>query len=70
MAVAIGNGVTLEPGRPAPLFDTGMQPHWGEARNHYDVSRDGKRFLFMTPADDDRASPFTVVVNWRAALGR
>lgn len=68
MAVAIQNGVTLEPGPPTSLFDTGMQPHWGEARNHYDVSRDGTRFLFMTPVDDDRASPLTVVVNWSAAL--
>jgi len=32
------------------------------------VSRDGKRFLFMTPVDDDRSSPFTVVVNWIAPL--
>ena len=53
---------------PAPLFDTGMTPYWGEARNHYDVSRDGKRFLFMAPVADDRSSPYTVVVNWAAAL--
>jgi Tol biopolymer transport system component len=68
MSVAINIGGTIDPGAPVPLFDTGMQPHWGEARNHYDISRDGKRFLFMTPVDDDRSSPFTVVVNWRTAL--
>jgi hypothetical protein len=45
-----------------------MSPHWGEARNHYDISRDGRRFLFMVPVADDRLAPFTVVVNWVAEL--
>jgi hypothetical protein len=47
-----------------------MQHHWAVARNHYDVSRDGQRLLFMSPVDDDRATPFTVVVNWTAQLQR
>jgi len=68
MAVATKSGVSFEHGVPAPMFDTGMTPYWGEARNHYDVSRDGKRFLFMAPVTDDRSSPYTVVVNWAAAL--
>jgi hypothetical protein len=38
--------------------------------DHYDVSRDGKRFLFMTPVDDDRSAPFTVVVNWPHIMSR
>ena len=50
-----------------PLFDVGMQPHWGAARNHYDVSRDRRRFLLMTPVADDRSSPFTIVLNWSGA---
>ena len=70
MAVAVKGDTTFEAGVARPLFDTGMTPHWGEARNHYDVSRDGKRFLFMTPVDDDRSSPFTVVVNWKHAMSR
>ncbi len=36
----------------------------GAARNVYDVSRDGQRFLFMTPVADDRLSPFTILLNW------
>lgn len=68
MAVALKGGARFESGVARPLFDTGMTPHWGTARNHYDVSRDGKRFLFMTPVDDDRSSPFTVVVNWKHAM--
>jgi hypothetical protein len=35
------------------------------ARNLYDVSPDGQRFLFMTPVADDRLSPFTILLNWR-----
>jgi eukaryotic-like serine/threonine-protein kinase len=68
MAVATRSGVSFEHGAPAPLFDTGMTPYWAEARNHYDVSRDSKRFLFVTPVADDRSSPYTAVVNWTAAL--
>jgi len=70
MAVAIKAGAAFEPGATTQVFDTGIQPHWGEARNHYDVSRDGKRFLFMTPVDDERSSPFTVVVNWTHIMSR
>ena len=68
MAVALKIGRTVERGAVTPLFDSGMQPHWAEARNHYDVSRDGRRLLFMSPVDDDRSSPFTVIVNWAAGL--
>ena len=68
MAVAIRTGDTFERGAVTPMFDTGVQPHWAAARNHYDVSRDGRRLLFMAPVDDSRSSPFTVVVNWARAL--
>jgi Tol biopolymer transport system component len=68
MAVPVKIGMTFEHGQAAPLFDTGMTPRWGEARNHYDVSRDGLRFLAMVPVADDRSAPFTIVVNWTAGL--
>lgn len=64
MAVSVKATVTFGAAGPVPLFDTGMRPHWGEGRNHYDVSRDGQRFLLMTPVADDRLSPFTIVLNW------
>jgi eukaryotic-like serine/threonine-protein kinase len=67
IGVAVKGGATFEHGDPTPLFDTGMQPHWGEARNHYEVSRDGQRFLVMTPVADDRLSPFTILLNWSPA---
>ena len=66
MSVPITKGRTLSVGHPVPLFDTGMPPQWYEARNLYDVSRDG-RFLFMEPVEDDRSLPLTVLVN---RLGR
>jgi hypothetical protein len=34
------------------------------ARNVFDVSRDG-RLLVMAPLEDDRDALFTVVLNWR-----
>ena len=68
MAVPTKSGAAFEHGSPVPLFDTGMTPFWGEARNHYDVSRDGKRFLLMTPVADERSAPFTIVVNWISGL--
>ncbi|MGQ0732131.1 MAG: hypothetical protein ACT4QD_00595 [Acidobacteriota bacterium] len=61
MSVEVTLGARFAHGPAVPLFDTGMPPHWYEARNLYDVSRDG-RFLFMKPVEDDR-SPWTVVVN-------
>jgi len=38
--------------------------------NHiqWDVTRDGKRFLFLIPAPETVPVPFTVVLNWQAAL--
>ncbi len=69
MAVPVKTAGGFTSGPAVSLFETGMPPHWYEARNLYDVSRDG-RFLFMTPVEDDRSSPFTVVVNWAAGLRR
>lgn len=65
MAVSVRLGVMFEHGPAVALFDAGVQPFWYEARNLYDVSRDG-RFLFMAPIEDDRSSPFTVIVHWNA----
>ena len=69
MAVPITAAATFEAEPAVPLFDTGLPPNWYEARNLYDVSRDGS-FLFMTPIEDDRSLPFTIVLNWTAGLQR
>ena len=70
VAVDVKPGTVLEAGTSTPLFDTGLRADWGTCRNHYDVSRDGARFLFTTPVHDDRVTPLTLVVNWRAVLHR
>jgi hypothetical protein len=41
---------------PAPMTAVGWAP------------ADDERFLFVTTADGGRAAPFTVVLNWAAAL--
>ena len=69
MAVPVTAGATFEHGPALALFETRVPPHWYDARNLYDVSRDG-RFLFMSPVEDDRSLPFTVVLNWRAGVSR
>ena len=69
MAVAVKTDATFEHGTPAPVFDTGLPPHWYAARNLYDVTRDG-RFLFMQPVEDDRSSPLTVIINWLPSAPR
>jgi hypothetical protein len=34
----------------------------------WDLSPDGKRFLFAAPPGGTRTIPFTVVLNWQAGL--
>jgi hypothetical protein len=34
----------------------------------WDLSPDGKRFLFAAPPGSGRTIPFTVVLNWAAGL--
>jgi serine/threonine-protein kinase len=66
MVVPVEAGSTFRAGRPVSLvqgeFDTGNESRM------YDVTPDGRRFLFVKPigsADDDVRSPaITVVLNW------
>ena len=69
MSVPVKTGETFEHGSAVPLFDTGMDPYWGQSRNHYDVTRDG-RFLMMVPVVDHRTSPFNITLNWTNGLAR
>jgi hypothetical protein len=43
-----------------------------DAPRLYDVTRDGRRFLFIKPLEkkEDPITRFELVVNWPAALGR
>jgi dipeptidyl aminopeptidase/acylaminoacyl peptidase len=69
-AVAVEGGEAFRPGAVTPLFDSGHQPRWAVARNHYDVSGDGQRFAMMMPLEGGPTPAITLVVNWAAALPR
>jgi len=64
MSVSIGGGPAFHPAQPAPLFQ--LPTGFGSG----DVTRDGQRFLFTIPAERSTQSPFTVVLNWTASLGK
>jgi Tol biopolymer transport system component len=67
MAAAVGaTGTRFDVGAVTPLFVVRLP---GTPGVFYQVSPDGKRFLFnMAPMVDTTATPITVVVNWTAGL--
>jgi Tol biopolymer transport system component/tRNA A-37 threonylcarbamoyl transferase component Bud32 len=58
---------SFQAGIPKPLFQAQLVPlsYW---RNIYVPSPDGQRFLMLVPANETKAPPITVVVNWPALL--
>ena len=69
MAVDVnGAGETFQAGVPKELFEAPFVKDI--RRNRYDVTRDGKRFLVITPADEKQEQKITVIVNWPALLKR
>jgi Tol biopolymer transport system component len=64
MAVEIDTGKGFQAETPRRLFAVpGAQP-----TSTWDIAPDGKRFLFVTKANESRPAPFTVVLNWAAGL--
>ena len=61
MAVTVNPGPSFEPAQP--LFSTVASPL------DWDVSRDGKRFLVLEPAES-QARPLVVTMNWTRLLKR
>jgi Tol biopolymer transport system component len=67
MAVEVRAAPVFEAGVPRALFQAPLMtvlrviPTW-------DVTADGKRFLFPAPATQSAQAPLTVVLNWQAAL--
>ena len=56
---------------PKPLFALRTrQPALSGARNDYDVTPDGQRFLVAQFAGDPAKATITVVVNWASKLPR
>jgi eukaryotic-like serine/threonine-protein kinase len=64
MAVEISANPAFSAGVPKALFQAPRYPSF-VSENHWDVTRDGKRYLF---AAQSTQAPFTVVVNWQAGL--
>ena len=63
MAAPVKGGANLELGVSTPLFefraDSNLAPH-------YDVTRDGQKFLLNTIVETKPNAPMTVIVNWAA----
>jgi dipeptidyl aminopeptidase/acylaminoacyl peptidase len=71
MAVAVSGDKKLEVSRPQFLFETstGVLSTAGRTwRQPYDMSPDGKRFLFLTAVQAKTTPPITVFANWQAVV--
>ena len=69
MAVKIERTGTFAPTAPKVLFRSrATGTAWAGARQIYDVTADGERFLIVAPAAEAAQSRLTVVVNWAAGL--
>jgi eukaryotic-like serine/threonine-protein kinase len=69
MAAAVKETSVFEAGVPEALFQTGISGLLN-ARNHYTVTADGRRFLINTPVEETTPLQLTVVLNWMARLRR
>ena len=68
MAAPVTIGANFDAGTPVPLFQATPRPPVASAELFvYDVSRDGQRFLIITPVKQETA-PMSVVLNWTAKL--
>ena len=67
MAVDISTTRGFEAGTPRRMFTS---PVLVQPATRWDLSPDGKRFLFVAPPNTSRVIPFTVVLNWAAGLRR
>src|SRR5262249_41342559 len=68
MSVEIGTGSTLSAGKPQALFGA---RYFRIPISPYTVSSDGRKFLIVSPTEDEsNSAPLTVVLNWTAELKR
>jgi eukaryotic-like serine/threonine-protein kinase len=69
MAAPVTTGASFDNDKPIELFQTTpRQPVSTNDQFVYDVSRDGQRFLVLTPVKQAESAPISVIVNWPAKL--
>jgi hypothetical protein len=69
MAVEIKeDGRNFAAGSPRPLLETRAAAPVVPGASSYAVTRDGQRFMLITPIEESSASPITVVLNWTAGV--
>jgi Tol biopolymer transport system component len=64
-AVSVTTTPGFQRGQATPLFNSQAEYLWQDTRNHYDVTPDGRHFVIMSPAADQRVAAFTLIMNWR-----
>jgi Tol biopolymer transport system component len=69
MAVDVKTQPVFQSGTPHALFPIPVQVGQN-LMSIYDATRDGKRFVFITPSQAAATSPATIVVNWEQAIRR
>ena len=71
MAVPVTTGANFDSGTPVALFQaTPRQPIPIYDLFVYDVSRDGQRFVIITPVKEAGTAPMSVILNWPAKLSK
>jgi eukaryotic-like serine/threonine-protein kinase len=68
MAVDVAADPAFRAGAPRVLFQAPLAPVQVSAFRQWDVTSDGNRFLFRTPAAENAQTSFTVVLNWTSLL--
>jgi Tol biopolymer transport system component/tRNA A-37 threonylcarbamoyl transferase component Bud32 len=66
VTVPVSTGDTFTAGLPDTLFDAELFPL--VARNRYSVTKDGQRFLMLSPISGESVRPISVILNWHAGL--
>jgi len=67
MAASLTEGTDLVIGTPQTLFETRVVLP-GTSFRHFAVTKDGQRFLVLTPMGEEAPASAAVVVNWQAVL--
>jgi hypothetical protein len=61
-------GSSFKVGIPKPLFEVRAGTYPDAAGWIWDISPDGKRFLFDIPTGQPSSPPLTVITNWQSRL--